>query len=63
MIEIIFKFLFGVSAGEELYSAFLLQLADSPVIMQMVVCVSVVFALMLVICFYQFIRSLIKGRR
>lgn len=63
MIEIIFKFLFG-SEGNELYSAFLLELSDSPVIMETVVCVSVVFALFLVVCFYQFIRSIMgrKGR-
>lgn len=63
MIEIIFKFLFG-SEGGELYSAFLTELSDSPVIMEVVVCVSVIFALFLVVCFYQFIRSVMnrKGR-
>lgn len=63
MIEIIFQLLFG-SEGGELYSAFLSELSDSPVIMETVVCVSVVFALFLVVCFYQFIRSVFnrKGR-
>lgn len=63
MIEIIFRFLFGAK-GDELYSAFLLELADSSVLMETVVCVSVVFALLLVVCFYLFIRSVFnrKGR-
>lgn len=62
MIEIIFRFLFG-SEGEELYSAFLLKLSDSPVVMETVLCVAVVFALLLVVCFYQFIRSVFNRRK
>ena len=63
MIEIIFRFLFG-SGYEEIYSSFLLELSDSPVVMETIVCVSVVFSLLLVVCFYQFIRSVFnrKGR-
>lgn len=63
MIEIIFKFLFG-SEGGELYAAFLSELSHSSPVMETVVCVSIVFALFLVVCFYQFIRSIMgrKGR-
>lgn len=64
MIKIIFKFMFGGSAGEEMYHLFLGQMPDNPVVLLVVVCCNMVFALFLVVCFYQFIRSMMgrKGR-
>lgn len=62
MIEIVFKFMFGFSAGEEMYQLFLSQMSDNSVVLFVIVCCSMVFALFLVVCFYQFIRS-VMGRR
>lgn len=63
MIKIVFQFLFGES-GAELYRLFLDQMSDNPVVLFVVVCCSMVFALFLVVCFYQFVRSMMgrKGR-
>ena len=63
MIEIVLKFMFG-SAGTDMYQLFLTQISDNPVILFVVVCCSMVFALFLLVCFYQFIRSIMgrKGR-
>lgn len=64
MIEIVFKFMFGRAAGEEMYQLFLTQMPDNPVVLLVLVCCSMVFALFMTVMFYQFIRSVMgrKGR-
>lgn len=64
MIEIVFKFMFGRAAGEEMYQLFLERMPDNPVVLLVLVCCSMVFALFMTVMFYQFIRSVMgrKGR-